>query len=392
MSAATLLELSSQSEKLTKLVEYADRETAAEALDQKLKYDAATWRKRVALVSELLSALDGPLTETHAAMVLTLLHDAADMTEDPPAEYVSVQELILSRECLKKARAAEEAFLARLKHYKSTARFLDKKLSDALPIVREVEAVCGRYTEGMQSIQRRLTQSLTEKEFLAVVAEDAATSTSMENAAAKLLAVDDIGIVGAWQQHRASVGSRQEGAESITALLGKISAAQNATEKRVSKDIKRLQRVIDMKASYRENYRTAILEADIAKLDALRKEIGPLQLFVGDSELLELERTLALPPVLPAMVATPTISPIREEQPNQPSSGYSLPYRSSDEKMLFGVCGGLAHKWGWRSYSARLLFALLTAVYLVGPIWYVFAVVKTKQQLPTKGVPRPRKT
>lgn len=69
---------------------------------------------------------------------------------------------------------------------------------------------------------------------------------------------------------------------------------------------------------------------------------------------------------------------------------YLKPYRSSDEKTFFGICGGLAHRWGWKHSLVQLLFIVLAPVY-IGVIWYLIEIVRTKQKLPTKGVPRPRK-
>ncbi|GII64175.1 PspC family transcriptional regulator [Sphaerisporangium siamense] len=48
-------------------------------------------------------------------------------------------------------------------------------------------------------------------------------------------------------------------------------------------------------------------------------------------------------------------------------------YRSREHKMIAGVCGGLAEKWGWRPTMVRLLF-LLSCV-LPGPQFIIYLLM-----------------
>lgn len=46
--------------------------------------------------------------------------------------------------------------------------------------------------------------------------------------------------------------------------------------------------------------------------------------------------------------------------------------RSSSEKLLLGVCGGLAHRFGLDPTLVRILFALATIVGVGSPILFYF--------------------
>ena len=60
-------------------------------------------------------------------------------------------------------------------------------------------------------------------------------------------------------------------------------------------------------------------------------------------------------------------------------------YRSSDEKTLGGVCGGLAHKWGMSRSALQFVFLILGLLYLLGFVVYVVFWIAFKA-VPTKGV------
>jgi phage shock protein PspC (stress-responsive transcriptional regulator) len=66
---------------------------------------------------------------------------------------------------------------------------------------------------------------------------------------------------------------------------------------------------------------------------------------------------------------------------------YQQPYRSSDQKSLYGVCGGLAHRWGWRHSSVQLVFVLTGMCWGIGVVWYIVELNRAKNTVPTKGVP-----
>lgn len=64
-------------------------------------------------------------------------------------------------------------------------------------------------------------------------------------------------------------------------------------------------------------------------------------------------------------------SPVKAAQKkSQKSSEYSGLYRSSDEKVIFGVCGGVSHKLGMQPIILRvvafLFFAFFAFFYLLG--------------------------
>ena len=63
---------------------------------------------------------------------------------------------------------------------------------------------------------------------------------------------------------------------------------------------------------------------------------------------------------------------------------YTSLYCSSDEIVLFGLCGGLAHKFGLPAVAIRFaVFVLL--FFFVGWLYFVGIFLP---KLPTKGVPR----
>ncbi len=64
------------------------------------------------------------------------------------------------------------------------------------------------------------------------------------------------------------------------------------------------------------------------------------------------------------------------------SSEYDGFYRSSDEKMFLGVCGGIAHKYNLSLGMVRFLF-FLASWFFIG--WVYFAGL-FMPQLPTKNV------
>jgi len=63
---------------------------------------------------------------------------------------------------------------------------------------------------------------------------------------------------------------------------------------------------------------------------------------------------------------------------------YSSLYCSSDEKFVFGLCGGLAHKFGLPAAAMRLIVFLSLFVF----IGWLYLVGIFLPKLPTKGVPR----
>lgn len=60
-------------------------------------------------------------------------------------------------------------------------------------------------------------------------------------------------------------------------------------------------------------------------------------------------------------------------------------YRSSDEKTLGGVCGGLAHKTGFNRSGWQIIFVFLSLLWLMGVVVYIVMWVGFKA-LPTKGI------
>ena len=60
-------------------------------------------------------------------------------------------------------------------------------------------------------------------------------------------------------------------------------------------------------------------------------------------------------------------------------------YRSSDEKTIGGVCGGLAHKMNVSRGGLQVAFLILALLYLIGLIAYIVCWIVFKQ-LPTKGI------
>lgn len=74
---------------------------------------------------------------------------------------------------------------------------------------------------------------------------------------------------------------------------------------------------------------------------------------------------------------------------SNPGSGRRNPiydgyYRSSDDRELAGICGGLAHKWGKSNIVVRLVFVL----FLPFASWFVYPILWLAwKDVPTKNVP-----
>lgn len=61
-------------------------------------------------------------------------------------------------------------------------------------------------------------------------------------------------------------------------------------------------------------------------------------------------------------------------------------YRSSDDRELAGICGGLAHKWGKSHTLVRLIFFL----FFPFGLWFVYPILWLAwKDVPTKYVPHP---
>jgi phage shock protein PspC (stress-responsive transcriptional regulator) len=78
------------------------------------------------------------------------------------------------------------------------------------------------------------------------------------------------------------------------------------------------------------------------------------------------------------------IPPAKSSGPAKLDERYSSLYCSSDEKFLFGLCGGLAHKYGLPTAAMRLI-VFLSLFFFVGWLYLVGIFLP---KLPTKGVPR----
>lgn len=66
------------------------------------------------------------------------------------------------------------------------------------------------------------------------------------------------------------------------------------------------------------------------------------------------------------------------------SDDYDGFYRSSDDKVLMGVCGGLAHKLNASSLLIRVLVVLLAPFGFISVIGYIIIAAIAKGPVPTK--------
>lgn len=67
-------------------------------------------------------------------------------------------------------------------------------------------------------------------------------------------------------------------------------------------------------------------------------------------------------------------------------------YRSREHRIIAGVCGGLAEKWGWRPNAVRLLFLL--SCLLPGPQFVIYLLLWLLMPKAPKGgyvAPAPRR-
>jgi phage shock protein PspC (stress-responsive transcriptional regulator) len=74
---------------------------------------------------------------------------------------------------------------------------------------------------------------------------------------------------------------------------------------------------------------------------------------------------------------------VADAPPTNLDQRYGSIYCSSDQKIIVGLCGGLAHKFGLPPAVVRVLLLFIPG----GPIAYIAAFFLPK--LPTKGVPKP---
>lgn len=88
--------------------------------------------------------------------------------------------------------------------------------------------------------------------------------------------------------------------------------------------------------------------------------------------------TAVAPPPLPASPLAVADAPLTNLDER-----YGAIYCSSDQKMIVGLCGGLAHKFGLPPAVIRVIMIFIP----FGPVAYIAAFFLPK--LPTKGVPRP---
>ena len=62
-------------------------------------------------------------------------------------------------------------------------------------------------------------------------------------------------------------------------------------------------------------------------------------------------------------------------------------YRSSDQKIISGLCGGISHKFKWNPLYVRILFiAVAITSYGLYALIYIAGWIQTKKILPTKGI------
>jgi len=83
-------------------------------------------------------------------------------------------------------------------------------------------------------------------------------------------------------------------------------------------------------------------------------------------------------------IGAPASSGYREMPQKRPLK-YRGFYRSSDEKALGGVCGGLAHMWNMNRTAIQFLFLLLALPYGAGVFIYILLWMML-EEVPTEGV------
>lgn len=79
---------------------------------------------------------------------------------------------------------------------------------------------------------------------------------------------------------------------------------------------------------------------------------------------------------------------------SRPSGGSSKLYRSSDEKVLGGVCAGLAHLYSYDKVIVRVIAAAILVFPFTGWIALIVYIIGwcSLAAVPTKGVPAPNTT
>ena len=95
----------------------------------------------------------------------------------------------------------------------------------------------------------------------------------------------------------------------------------------------------------------------------------------------------------PEEIIDPTDSDQYSKKERFGPSGYRRMYRDPDNRILGGVCSGMAAYWGTDSLIVRIIFAVATLIFLSGAViylilWIVLPEAKTTaQKLEMRGEP-----
>ena len=61
-------------------------------------------------------------------------------------------------------------------------------------------------------------------------------------------------------------------------------------------------------------------------------------------------------------------------------------YKSTDDKVLSGVCGGLAHRWNMNTNVLRVTIVVLGVLFWLPVLIYIGLELGLSKKLPTKGI------
>jgi len=91
---------------------------------------------------------------------------------------------------------------------------------------------------------------------------------------------------------------------------------------------------------------------------------------------------VAIPPPVPV-----SVNAVADAPEMNFDHRYNGLYRSADDKVLLGLCGGLAHKFDAPAWVFRVIFLVTGLVFILPIILYFCGVFLPR--LPTKRAPRP---
>ncbi len=260
------------------------------ARESEQKTHATNWRNCVVSLTEQIEQVAGmDYAPIRIAMTAGLQRTAKKLLNVRNPE-IALNEVLLARENFKSLSAIEAKCLAELQQTDTAEEYLNRRLMETLPRIREYAEGITLYSATMAEIHAKLHQPITVDELQAL-ASDEATAANEVNAAIlrwrhwKDKQPEDLEALAHWQEvlNSANTGS----VSNISNLLASITefasndGPSSQLDHEVTGIIKRFQLLIQERADLAEHYVRALTAADSNVIQKIRAQIGQLKLFAG---------------------------------------------------------------------------------------------------------------